>query len=78
METECHNNETAEKGRVEQATGVGVHKPKVLIDYNKYMGGVDHSDQLTQYHSFDRKTKFYKKILFHLLHLGHPCPKSCW
>ena len=70
MLSTCHNSETAETGRVERATGTAVRKPKVIIDYNKYMGGVDRSDQLMQYHSFERKTsKYYKKVFFHLLHL---------
>ena len=55
MLSTCHN-ETAETGRVEWATGAAVRKSKVIIDYNKYMGGVDRSNQFMPYHSFDRKT----------------------
>ena len=56
------------KQGVERATGTAVRKPKVIIDYNKYIGGMDR--QLMQYHSFDRKTsKYYKNVFFHLLHL---------
>ena len=39
-------------------------KPKAIIDY-KCMGCVDCSDQLMQYHHFDRKISKFDKIFFH-------------
>ena len=76
METECHHNETAETGRVEQATDAAVHKPKVIIDYNKYMGGVDHSDQLTQYHSLTGRQSFIRRYYSISSILVIPAPRA--
>lgn len=38
-----------------------------IIDYNQYMGGVDHNDQIRQYYSVRLKSrKFYKYIFWFL------------
>uniref|UniRef100_A0A0N4WU61 DDE_Tnp_1_7 domain-containing protein n=1 Tax=Haemonchus placei TaxID=6290 RepID=A0A0N4WU61_HAEPC len=43
-------------------------KPKVVDDYNKMKGFVDHSDQMASYTPFVRKTaKWYIRLFFHLL-----------
>ncbi|KAF8763526.1 PiggyBac transposable element-derived protein like [Argiope bruennichi] len=44
-------------------------KPKVVVDYNRSMGGVDKSDQCLAYYSSprSRQRKYYKKIFRHLL-----------
>ncbi|XP_067940184.1 piggyBac transposable element-derived protein 4-like, partial [Watersipora subatra] len=43
--------------------GDKVCKPAVVLDYNKYMGGVDKSDQNLHYYIAARKTmKWYKKL----------------
>lgn len=43
-------------------------KPVEIIEYNKFMSGIDRSDQMISYYSCPRKTIFwYKKIIFHLL-----------
>ena len=40
----------------------------MLQNYNKYMGGVDKSDQFISYHKVLRKTvKYWKTTFFHLL-----------
>ena len=45
-------------------------KPDAIIAYNKYMGCVDHSDQLLQYLATRHRTlKWYKKVMFHLFDL---------
>ena len=45
-------------------------KPDVVIDYTKFMKGVDHSDQMVSYLPLHRKTlKWWKKLTFHLLTL---------
>jgi hypothetical protein len=31
-------------------------KPAAVLDYNKYATGVDRSDQMLSYYSFERKT----------------------
>ncbi|GFS07092.1 PiggyBac transposable element-derived protein 4-like [Elysia marginata] len=45
-------------------------KPLVVIDYVRYMSGVDHSDQLISFFPMRKKsTKWWKKPYFHLLTL---------
>lgn len=40
-------------------------KPKAIVEYNKFMGGVDKADQLTSYYSTPRKTiKWQLKVFF--------------
>lgn len=42
--------------------------PKLVLDYNKGMGGVDKSDQMTDQYASEIKTvKCWRKIVFHLL-----------
>ncbi|XP_067945098.1 piggyBac transposable element-derived protein 4-like [Watersipora subatra] len=46
-------------------------KPGPIIDYNKYMGGVDLADQCIKYYNMDhRSLKWYKKLFFHLLDIA--------
>jgi len=48
-----------------------VEKPIVNVDYNKYMGGVDVSDQHASYYRVGRKTmKWWKYIVWHLINLA--------
>ena len=45
-------------------------KPAAVLDYNKYKTGVDGSDQMLSYYSFERKTiKWWEKLFFHLFDL---------
>ena len=45
-------------------------KPAAALDHNKYKTGVDRSDQMLSYYSFERKTvKWWKKLFFHLFDL---------
>ncbi|XP_018897457.2 piggyBac transposable element-derived protein 4-like [Bemisia tabaci] len=45
-----------------------VLKPVCILNYNKNMGGVDHTDQLlSSTESVRRTVKWYKKVFFHLL-----------
>lgn len=45
-------------------------KPSAVADYNKYKIGVDKSDQMLSYYSFQRKSvKWWKKLFFHLFDL---------
>ena len=45
-------------------------KPSAVLDYNKYTTGVDRSDQMLSYYSFERKTiKWWKKHSFRLSNL---------
>ncbi|VDI78546.1 Hypothetical predicted protein [Mytilus galloprovincialis] len=44
-------------------------KPKMITEYNKFMGGVDLNDMLTSFYEDGRKsTKMWKKIVFNIIH----------
>ena len=48
-----------------------VQKPDCILDYNKYMCGIDRSDQLASYYDPLRKTlKWYRKVVFHFLDIA--------
>jgi hypothetical protein len=56
--------------RIVHATGESVTVPSPIVLYNKYMGGVDHADQLNKYYTVTRKTiKWWKKLAFHIINL---------
>jgi hypothetical protein len=59
---------------VETPASRGSHqkkKPSAVVDYNKYEIGVDKSDQMLSYYSFERKSvKWWKKLFFHLFDLA--------
>ena len=43
-------------------------KPEVILDYNKYMGGVDSSDMMLYVYLDERKTlKYWKKVAFNII-----------
>lgn len=56
--------------------GTPILKPSPVLDYNKYMGGVDKGDQVIHYYSVARKSiKWYKKLFFHILDVSRlPTP----
>ena len=42
-----------------------IMKPNMVVDYNKYMGGVDTSDQMISYtNSIVKSFKWWKKVIF--------------
>lgn len=43
-------------GKVDRATGELFAIPSCILDYNKYMGGVDMADQMGKYYTITRKT----------------------
>ena len=44
-----------------------VEKPESITEYNKYMGGVDHADQLLSYYGFPhRMVKWWRRVFFYL------------
>ena len=48
-----------------------VNKPKAVLEYNSYMGGVDRVDQMIQTYDVVRKSlKWYRKIVIHLLQIA--------
>ena len=65
MVTKTRRTRLAEGGREE------VRKPVMVEQYNKYMGGVDKSDQLLSYYGFSHRTvKWWRRAFFHLLDLA--------
>ena len=48
--------------------GDNVRKLQLVHDYNKYMGGVDHNDELLSTYCCVRKSmKWTKKVTFHFM-----------
>ena len=65
MITKARRTRQAEGGREE------VRKPVMVEEYNKYMGGVDKSDQLLSYYGFSHRTvKWWRRAFFHLIDLA--------
>ena len=49
-----------------------VPQPQLIRDYNKYMSGVDRSDQMiNKYNSLRKADKYWKTIFYHLLDIAH-------
>lgn len=47
-----------------------VSKPQAILEYNKYMSGVDHHDQMLSYYLHERKTiRWPKKLFFHIIEM---------
>jgi hypothetical protein len=58
-----HQTISIQEREVEQ-----INKPNCIVQYSKYMKGVDHADQYLSYYSVDRKTvKWSKKVVLFLL-----------
>ena len=63
------------KRRGKDGTGASVTLdvplPSVVKHYNKFMGGVDKSDQLISYHRVTRQTKrYWKTLFFHMIEIA--------
>lgn len=57
--------------KIDRLTGVKVKKPMAAVRYNKFMGGVDRSDQIIQPYEIPRKSsRWYQKVAFHMLDLA--------
>ena len=42
-----------------------VNKPEAIIEYNKYMGGVDRGDQLLTYYGYPHRTvKWWRRAFY--------------
>jgi len=52
-------------------------KPKIIVDYNKNMSGIDRADQMVSYYVTPRKSiRWYVKVFFHLLDVS--IWNACW
>jgi len=50
---------------------VTVMKPQAIVEYNRYMGGMDHADQLLSYYGFGHRTvKWWRRAFFSLLDMA--------
>ena len=71
MLTTIHDDSFVTKRRRSRAVEGGqedILKPKVVEEYNKYMGGVDTGDQLESYYGFSHRTlKWWRQLFFHLI-----------
>ncbi|XP_062615415.1 piggyBac transposable element-derived protein 4-like [Saccostrea cucullata] len=58
-------------GRVAPRTGTPIENPAIVNVYNKYMGGIDRSDQMVSYATFNARTlKWWKRVIFHVISLA--------
>ena len=68
MISTIHDSEHVHTGKKDRKTNEEICKPNCVVQYNKYMKGVDHVDQYLSYYSFVRKTvKWSKKVVLFLL-----------
>ena len=68
LSTNCQIGEGSVQRTQKNGSKLSLPCPLNIIEYNKYMGGVDHNDQLRQYYCVRLKNhKFYKYIYFFLL-----------
>ena len=74
MLSTVHNDSMLTKTRRTRLVQGGreeVRKPVMVEEYNRYMGGVDKSDQLLSYYGFSHRTlKWWRRAFFHLLDLA--------
>ena len=65
-----YNGNLSNSGKLDRETQEAILKPKLMLMYNKYMGGVDANDQLLKYSHFNRRTiKWWKKVFFRMLNI---------
>ena len=68
--TSEHNLDLIPTGKTNYRNKEPITKPKVMLMYNKFMGGVDRNDQLAKYSAFNhRSLKWWKKVFFRILNL---------
>jgi len=68
MISTIHDATTVNKGRKDRNTNMEIKKPYVVVQYNKFIKGVDRVDQYLTYYSVLKKTvKWSKKVVLYLL-----------
>ena len=74
MLTTIHKDDVVAVERRSQQSDTGrelVQKPKAIVEYNKYMGGVDRADQFLSYYRFSHRTvKWWRRAFFFLLDMA--------
>jgi hypothetical protein len=56
-----HDATIVNKGRKDRKTNMEIKKPYAVVQYNKFIKGVDSADQYLSYYSVLQKTKMVKK-----------------
>lgn len=65
-----YNADLIDTGKTHHQTKEPIKKPKIIVQYNKFMGGVDANDQLLKYNHFSKRTiKWWKKVFFRLINV---------
>jgi len=68
MISTIHDATTVNKGRKDRNTNMEIKKPYSVVQYNKFIKGVDMVDQyLTYYSVLKRTVKWSKKVVLYLL-----------
>ena len=67
-----HSERTVERKVVDKGTGkmttLDIPRPVPVEMYNRFMGGVDKSDQYLSYHNILRKTvRYWKTLFYHII-----------
>ncbi|XP_013420996.1 piggyBac transposable element-derived protein 4-like [Lingula anatina] len=58
-------------GRNIPGTNTPIVVPSIVREYNRFMGGVDRSDQMVSYSTFNARTlKWWKRVTFHVISLA--------
>ncbi len=65
----CHGPDVGNiKRTMKDGTKKTISCPEAIVFYNKYMGGVDHADQMITLYDLDRKsTKWWRKVFIRLM-----------
>jgi len=64
MISKIHDATVVSKGRKDRKTNMEIEKPYAVIQYNKFMKGVNRADQYLSYYSVLRKCiKCLKKVV---------------
>ena len=68
MISTIHDATTVNKGRKDRKTNMEIKKPYAVVQYNKFIKGIDRGDQYLTYYSVLNKTvKLSKKVVLYLL-----------
>ena len=68
MISTIHDATFVNTGRKDRKTNMEIKKPYAVVQYNKFLKGVDRADQYLSYYSVLRKTvKWLKKLVLYLL-----------
>jgi hypothetical protein len=68
MISTIHDSKQINTEKTDRKTSEEINKPNCIVQYNKYLNGVDCADQYLSYYSIVRKTvKWSKKVVLFLL-----------